>query len=196
MESIGQGEGFGYTLYETKIECDENLIASEEKLEVNGFLHSLRGRCHFFAIEGDGNWKSAGQPILLSGPESVTVESVQLTLTDSSPIVFMTENPGRVNFENTQPLDSEHKGLLDKLNLGKVRFTQPEGIKKETKLKTRYYTGGRPFRNTAPFSQHFFNEFVFCLGTPFRNTSLDQKDFRPENWQKWTKMTKTWFSKC
>ena len=38
-----------------------------------------------------------------------------------------------------------------------------------------------PFRNTAPFSQHFFNEFVFCLGTPFRNTSLDQKDFRPEN---------------
>ena len=128
MESIGQGEGFGYTLYATKIECDENLIVSDEKLEVNGFLHSLRGRCHFFAIEGDGNLKSCGQPILLSGPESVTVESVQLTLTDSSPIVFMTENPGRVNFENTQPLDSEHKGLLDKLNLGKVRFTQPEGI--------------------------------------------------------------------
>ena len=51
------------------------------------------------------------------------------------------------------------------------------------------YTGGRPFRNT-PFSQHFFDEFVFCLGTPFRNTSLDQKDFRPANWQKWTKMTK------
>ena len=48
----------------------------------------------------------------------------------------------------------------------------------------------------SPFSQHFFDEFVFCLGTPFRNTSLDQKDFRPENWQKWTKMTKTWFSKC
>ena len=47
-----------------------------------------------------------------------------------------------------------------------------------------------PFRNTAPFSQHFFNEFVFCLGTPFRNTSLDQKDFRPENWRKWTEMTK------
>ena len=124
MESIGQGEGFGYTLYETKIGCGENLISTEEKLEVNGFLHSLRGRCHFFAIQGDGNFKSCGQPILLSGPESVTVESVPLTVTESTPIVFMTLNPGRVNFENTQPLDSEHKGLLDKLNLGKVRFTR------------------------------------------------------------------------
>ena len=28
-----------------------------------------------------------------------------------------------------------------------------------------------PFRNTAPFSQHFFDEWKFCLGTPFRNTS-------------------------
>ena len=28
------------------------------------------------------------------------------------------------------------------------------------------YTGGRPFRN-APFSQHFFDKFVFCLVTPF-----------------------------
>ena len=24
-----------------------------------------------------------------------------------------------------------------------------------------------PFRNTAPFSQHFFDKFVFCLVTPF-----------------------------
>ena len=123
MESIGQDEGFGYTLYETKIECVGNLISSEEKIEVNGLLHSLSGRCHFFAIQGDGNFKSCGQPILLSGPESVTVESVPLTVTESTPIVFMTLNPGRVNFENTQPLDSERKGLLDKLNLGEVRFT-------------------------------------------------------------------------
>ena len=71
----------------------------------------------FFAVQGDGDFKSCGQQILLSGPESVTVESVPLTVTESTPIVFMTENPGRVNFENTQPLDSEHKGLLDKLNL-------------------------------------------------------------------------------
>ena len=120
MELIGNGEGFGYTLYETKIDCGENIISSEEKLEVNGFLHSLRGRCHLFAIENDSSFKSCGQSILLSGPESVTVESVPLSVTGSTTIVFMTENPGRVNFENTQPLDSEHKGLLDKLNLGKV----------------------------------------------------------------------------
>ena len=62
----------------------------------------------FFAFQGDGNFKSCG-------PESVTVESVPLTVTESTPIVFMTENPGGVNFENTQPLDSEHKGFLDKL---------------------------------------------------------------------------------
>ena len=79
----------------------------------------------FFTIQGDGNFKSCRQPIFfLSGPESVTVESVPLNVTESTPIVFMTLNPGRVNFENTQPLDSEHKGLLDKLNLGKVRFTR------------------------------------------------------------------------
>ena len=48
MESIGQGEGFGYTLYETTIECVENLTSSEEKIEVNVLLHSLNGRCHFF----------------------------------------------------------------------------------------------------------------------------------------------------
>ena len=28
-----------------------------------------------------------------------------------------------------------------------------------------------PFCNTAPFLQHFFEKFVFCLGTPFCNTS-------------------------
>ena len=121
MELIGQGEGFGYTLYETQIKCEDQL-SPDEKIEVNGFLHSLRGRCHFFTIEGDSSFQSCGRPILLSGPESVTIESVPLSVTESTTIVFMTENPGRVNFENTQPLDSEHKGLLDKLSLGKVRF--------------------------------------------------------------------------
>ena len=32
------------------------------------------------------------------------------------------------------------------------------------------YTGGTPFLYTAPFFVHFFEEFVFCLWTPFFNT--------------------------
>ena len=38
-----------------------------------------------------------------------------------------------------------------------------------------------PFRNTAPFSQHFFDEWKFCLGTPFRNTSEKTMIYWSEN---------------
>ena len=49
----------------------------------------------------------------MTGAESKLDDSVELKIIDDlTTLVIMVENPGRVNFENTQPLDNEHKGLL------------------------------------------------------------------------------------
>ena len=41
---------------------------------------------------------------------------------------------------------------------------------------------------TPPFRNTFLTNLCFASWPPFCNTSLDQKDFRPENRQKWTKI--------
>ena len=181
MELIGPiGEGFGFPLYKVHIQCSSQ-IEPEEHLRLSGLLAQLKGRARFFR-DDDGVLVPCGKALLLTGSGSKLDDHVDVDMSSGGMLTILVENPGRVNFENTQPLDGERKGLLGAPMLSVVT---PSGYSAKCKLNGEWemtpipmkpgFIKSLPFNDDADInvSQPTFIKFELYILEDATDTFID-----------------------